>query len=264
MNERLYRSRDDRVIAGVAGGIADELDLDPSLVRVAWVVLTIATGGLLAIVYVVMMFVVPEEPDDVRRRSADASPSGETTAAARTPWTPSATSDRPTEAIPTPESRTGAEPGGGGTAAAAAGASGGAGAGSAGAGGAGGPSGAAEPAGTAGGNASTGGRGSTMAGGVGATGGGWQPGAATWREQRRAERDARRDARREARARDRAERHRDSSGAIIFGLLLILLGAWFIARRYLPALEFDQLWPVALVVVGVALVVLSIRPGRRS
>ena len=62
MNGRLYRSRDDRIIAGVAGGLADALDLDPSLVRVLWVILALFSGGAFLIVYIVMALVVPEEP----------------------------------------------------------------------------------------------------------------------------------------------------------------------------------------------------------
>jgi phage shock protein C len=62
MNRRLYRSRRDRVFAGVAGGTADWLNADPALIRVAWVVLAFVTSGLAVLVYVVMAFVVPEEP----------------------------------------------------------------------------------------------------------------------------------------------------------------------------------------------------------
>ena len=45
MAERLYRSRDDRMLAGVAAGVAETLDADPSLVRIAWALLAILTGG---------------------------------------------------------------------------------------------------------------------------------------------------------------------------------------------------------------------------
>jgi phage shock protein PspC (stress-responsive transcriptional regulator) len=62
MNGRLYRSRDERVLAGVAGGLADYLDVDPSLVRVVWVILALFSGGGFLIAYIVMAFVVPEEP----------------------------------------------------------------------------------------------------------------------------------------------------------------------------------------------------------
>src|SRR5437868_86526 len=59
---RLYRSERDRMLGGVAGGIADYFDLDPSLVRVAWAVLIIGSGGLFLLLYIVMWFVVPEAP----------------------------------------------------------------------------------------------------------------------------------------------------------------------------------------------------------
>jgi phage shock protein C len=62
VTERLYRHPTDRVIAGVAGGLATWLNLDPSLVRIAWVLLTIFTGGALILVYIVMMIVVPLPP----------------------------------------------------------------------------------------------------------------------------------------------------------------------------------------------------------
>ncbi len=61
MNERLYRSRDERMLAGVAGGMADYWDADPTMVRLAWVLLAIFSGGLALLVYIVMAIVVPEE-----------------------------------------------------------------------------------------------------------------------------------------------------------------------------------------------------------
>jgi phage shock protein C len=62
VTERLYRHPTDRVIAGVAGGLATWLNIDPSLVRVAWVLLAVFSGGLFALAYVVMMIVVPLPP----------------------------------------------------------------------------------------------------------------------------------------------------------------------------------------------------------
>lgn len=59
---RLYRSRHDRMLAGVAGGVAEMWGADPSLVRVIWALLVIFTGGIALLVYIVMAFVVPEEP----------------------------------------------------------------------------------------------------------------------------------------------------------------------------------------------------------
>ena len=60
MNERLTRSQDDRMLAGVAGGLAELWDADPTIVRLAWVLLTVVTGGIALIVYIVMAIVVPE------------------------------------------------------------------------------------------------------------------------------------------------------------------------------------------------------------
>ena len=64
MNRRLYRSVHDRVLGGVAGGVADYFDLDPSLVRVAWALLILASVGGLLLLYIVMWIVVPEAPAD--------------------------------------------------------------------------------------------------------------------------------------------------------------------------------------------------------
>lgn len=65
MDDRLYRSPDDRMIAGVAGGVAERLDADPSIIRIVWAVLIFLTGGLALLVYVVMAVVVPERPPGV-------------------------------------------------------------------------------------------------------------------------------------------------------------------------------------------------------
>lgn len=63
MNERLYRSRTDRVFAGVCGGLAERLNVDPSLIRIAWVVLALATAIVpFVVLYVVMALIIPERP----------------------------------------------------------------------------------------------------------------------------------------------------------------------------------------------------------
>jgi phage shock protein C len=60
-NRRLYRCRDDRRIAGVAAGVAEFFDLDPSIVRVVWFV-SIFFGGLSLFLYIAMALIVPLEP----------------------------------------------------------------------------------------------------------------------------------------------------------------------------------------------------------
>jgi phage shock protein PspC (stress-responsive transcriptional regulator) len=62
MNARLYRSRRERMLGGVAGGLAEYLNLDPSLVRIVWAVLVFTTGGLFGLIYIIMWIVVPEAP----------------------------------------------------------------------------------------------------------------------------------------------------------------------------------------------------------
>jgi phage shock protein PspC (stress-responsive transcriptional regulator) len=61
MEKRLYRSRNDRKLAGVCGGIAEYYGWDPTLVRVAWIVLTLL-GGSGMLIYLIMWLVMPESP----------------------------------------------------------------------------------------------------------------------------------------------------------------------------------------------------------
>lgn len=56
---RLYRSTQDRRLAGVAGGLADYLDVDPTLVRILWVV-SVFFGGFTILLYIAMALIVPE------------------------------------------------------------------------------------------------------------------------------------------------------------------------------------------------------------
>jgi phage shock protein PspC (stress-responsive transcriptional regulator) len=62
MNEkkRLYRSLDNRKIAGVCGGLADYFDIDATMVRLAWVIFTLAGGaGILA--YIIAWILIPDQ-----------------------------------------------------------------------------------------------------------------------------------------------------------------------------------------------------------
>jgi len=59
---RLYRSRTERMIGGVLGGLGAYLGIDPTWVRIAYVVLAIFTGFPALIVYIIAMVVIPEEP----------------------------------------------------------------------------------------------------------------------------------------------------------------------------------------------------------
>ena len=161
MNRRLYRSRRDSILGGVAGGVADYFDMDPSIVRIVWAVLALVTGGIFLVLYIVMWIVVPEGPSaaTVAQSAAGATPP--------------------------------AEPG----------------------------SDAAATGTTAGTEAS----------------------APTWEVQ------------------EQRIRRGGAGGAVIFGLILIGLGVWFLIDRYIPAINGDLLWPVALVVLGIVLLVIALR-----
>jgi phage shock protein C len=151
--DRLYRSRDDRMLAGVAGGLAEMWGADPSLVRVIWALLVVFTGGVALLVYIVMALVVPEEPLDFDRAAA----AGEAA---------------------TPEARAAAQ--------------------------------AAHDARVAARRAAGGERGAFPA-------------------------------------------------SVILGGFLIILGGFFLAREFLPSIDFDWFWPLVLVGLGVLLVVTSMR-----
>jgi phage shock protein C len=60
---RLMRSRDDRVLGGVAGGLGAYLGIDPVIVRLVLIVLALAGGGGI-LAYIIAWIVIPEAPED--------------------------------------------------------------------------------------------------------------------------------------------------------------------------------------------------------
>ncbi|CAN5627174.1 hypothetical protein BH23CHL7_BH23CHL7_19260 [soil metagenome] len=237
MTRRLYRSDDDRVLAGVAGGMAETWDLDPALVRVGWVILALFTGGAFLLVYIVMALVVPLAPDN---QPAATWPGGS--------W--------PTASGVGPAGAPGVIP------AAAAGV---------------GPAGAP---------------------GVSQ----WAaPGASQWAapppEDSAPEETSSYTARmppespagdqpydaeaqatmsrpstqpflseREMRRQRRSERRQgggDMAGALVIGLILIVIGGYFLLRDFLPNIAWGQLWPIGLIAIGLLLLVGAIRRTSR-
>jgi phage shock protein C len=184
MTRRLYRSVHERVLGGVAGGIAEYFDLDPSLVRIAWAVLVLASAGAFLVLYIVMWIVVPEAPAGYLPGPGS-------------PYPPSASSQQP--AAPASAGESGASS----------------------------PTGEAPTEHATPAAASTGGSSADE----------W------W--ARRAER----------------RRHRSSGGgALVLGAILILVGAWFLARDWLPWLRSTDIWPVAIILLGIVLLVSAMRP----
>lgn len=64
---KLHRSRDDRFLFGVAGGFAEFFNVDPILIRIGWVLLTMATAGIAALMYVVLASIIPIQSQSAAR-----------------------------------------------------------------------------------------------------------------------------------------------------------------------------------------------------
>lgn len=143
MSRRLYRSRTDTVLGGVASGLAVYLNADPALVRIAWAILVPLTGGAALLAYIVAWVVVPVEPDEEIDGGVIVTEDGET--------------------VPAPRRATSSPSGG------------------------------------------------------------------------------------------------DSRAGIFVGVGLVVIGAWFLAREYLPAINWGLVWPIILVAIGVLILVNSAR-----
>ena len=62
MEKRLYKSNGNKMLCGVCGGIAEYFNIDPTLVRLGWVVFSLAAGsGLLA--YIIAAIIIPDGPN---------------------------------------------------------------------------------------------------------------------------------------------------------------------------------------------------------
>ena len=215
MDDRLYRSVDDRMLAGVAGGVAERLDADPSIIRVVWALLVVLTGGLALVAYVVMAIVVPEDPGG---EPAWEPSSGTPPPAAGGPGAADGATapdpDAPTAATPflatAPVSSTATDP----------------------------ATSPASPAATSG-----------AVGGWVAPNGQSVPRASSTAGTRR--------------QRSGADR-RDDRGPLIGGLVLILIGGFFLLRQFIPAIDLGSWWPIILVGIGAALVIMSVMPDRKS
>ena len=196
MDDRLYRSRSDRMLAGVAGGLAEHYVLDPSLVRIGWALLIVLTGGIFLLLYIVMAIVVPEEPMDAAPSTWTEAPMTDPTPAAGAPAVGTDANPSPAAVGGAPDQPAGSAP--------------------------------ASPAATTSAPAAT---------GWGAPATGAAP-AMSAREARRA-----------------ARRERRNDAPLIFGAILVIVGILAFAGQVFPAFDWDLVWPILLVVLGIALVI---------
>ena len=61
MTKRLYRSKENKIFAGVIGGLGEYFDVDPTILRLLWLVILIATAVIPGvIVYIIAVYIVPK------------------------------------------------------------------------------------------------------------------------------------------------------------------------------------------------------------
>jgi phage shock protein C len=59
--KKLYRSNTNKVLAGICGGLGEYFEVDPVVVRVAWIVVSMVTGVIPGIIaYIITIFIIPE------------------------------------------------------------------------------------------------------------------------------------------------------------------------------------------------------------
>ena len=63
MEKKLYHSTTNKTIAGVCAGLAEYLNIDPTIVRVIWALVGLSGGGVIA--YLICALIIPEKPQNV-------------------------------------------------------------------------------------------------------------------------------------------------------------------------------------------------------
>jgi phage shock protein C len=59
--KRVYRSKSERVLAGVCGGLGEYFNIDPTLVRILFILFALVVGGGI-LLYIILWILIPEEP----------------------------------------------------------------------------------------------------------------------------------------------------------------------------------------------------------
>ena len=59
--KRLYRSKNDRMLGGVCAGLGENFDIDPTVIRLVWAVITVLSIGTGVLVYIIAWILIPEE-----------------------------------------------------------------------------------------------------------------------------------------------------------------------------------------------------------
>jgi phage shock protein C len=59
--KRLYRSKNERILGGVCAGLGEHFDIDPTVIRLVWAVITVLSIGTGVLVYIIAWILIPEE-----------------------------------------------------------------------------------------------------------------------------------------------------------------------------------------------------------
>ena len=62
MEKKLYRNTSNKMLAGVCSGLAEYINIDPTVIRLIWALIGLTGAGILA--YLIAAIVIPEKPDD--------------------------------------------------------------------------------------------------------------------------------------------------------------------------------------------------------
>jgi len=63
MEKKLYRNLENKMIAGVCSGLAEYLNIDPTIIRIIWALIAISGAGLLA--YLICALIIPVKPSNI-------------------------------------------------------------------------------------------------------------------------------------------------------------------------------------------------------
>ena len=63
MEKKLYRNPQNKIIAGVCSGLAEYINIDPTIVRVIWALVALSGAGIIA--YLICALIIPEKPSKI-------------------------------------------------------------------------------------------------------------------------------------------------------------------------------------------------------
>ena len=63
MEKKLYRNPNNKMIAGVCSGLAEYINIDPTIIRLIWALIALSGAGLVA--YLVAAIIIPEKPSNI-------------------------------------------------------------------------------------------------------------------------------------------------------------------------------------------------------